>query len=149
MSDAIDPPSQREHMPRGMDTWSVSEANVEALRQGYEALNRRDLSVVLELLHPDMEWHEPAPGPDAGTHAGRESFEQFLRGWLDSFDVFQIEPERIIVQGDKLIAVIRQTGRGRSSGLVINARLAHVWTVRDGQAIRWEAVANPDDLGLS
>ena len=101
--------------------------------------------MVLELLHPDMEWHEPAPGPDAGTHAGRESFERFLQGWLDSFDVFRIELERVVVHDDRLIAVIRQTGRGRSSGVEVDARLAHIWTVEDGRAVRWEAVPNPDE----
>jgi hypothetical protein len=47
-------------------------ANVETLRRGYDALSG-DLSVVLELLDPDIEWHEPAPSPDAGTHRGRDS----------------------------------------------------------------------------
>ena len=45
----------------------------------------------------------------------------------------------------RLIAVVRQTGKGRSSGLQVDARLAHVWTVEAGRAVRWEAVANPED----
>ena len=53
----------------------MAEANVEALQRGYEALNRGDLSVVLALLHPDLEWHEPGDSPHAGTHHGRDSFE--------------------------------------------------------------------------
>ena len=124
----------------------MADANVDALRRGYEALNRGDLSVVLELLAPDIEWHEPEPGPDAGTHLGRESFERFLRGWLESFDGFRVEPEQVVARGDQLIAVVRQSGRGRGSGLEITARLAHVWTVRDGRAVRWEAAADPERL---
>jgi ketosteroid isomerase-like protein len=42
----------------------VATANVDALRAGYEALNRGDLSAVLALLDPEIEWHEPAPSPD-------------------------------------------------------------------------------------
>jgi len=123
----------------------MSEANIESLRRGYAALNRGDLSVVLDLLDPDIEWHEPAPSPDAGTHQGRESFERFLRGWLESFDEFRVEPQRIVEQDDRLIAVVRQTGKGRASGLQIEATLAHVWTVVDGRAIRWEAVGEPEE----
>jgi uncharacterized protein len=115
-------------------------ANVEALRDGYEALNRGDLSVVLELLDPDIEWHEPELSPDAGTHQGRDSFERFLRGWIESFNDFRVEPEQVVDRGDELIAVVHQTGTGRSSGLKAEARLAHVWTVADGRAVRWEAV---------
>jgi ketosteroid isomerase-like protein len=70
----------------------MSEAYVDQLRRGYEALNRGDVSVVLELLDPDLEWHEPSPSPDAGSHRGRESFERFIRGWIESFDGFRVEP---------------------------------------------------------
>jgi ketosteroid isomerase-like protein len=123
----------------------VAEPNVNALKRGYAALNRGDLSVVLELLHPEIEWHEPAPSPDAGTHRGRESFERFLRGWLESFEEFRVEPEQIVERGDVLIAVVRQSGKGRASGVGVDTRLAHLWSVEAGQAVRWEAIANPDE----
>ena len=123
----------------------MPEANVAALRRGYAALNRGDLSVVLDLLHPEIEWHEPTPSPDAGTHRGREGFERFLRGWLESFEDFRVEPEQVLEREGELVAVVRQTGRGRSSGVRISARLAHVWTVEDGRAVRWEAVAQPEE----
>ena len=123
----------------------MTEANVEALQQGYEALNRGDLSVVLELLDPDLEWHEPGDSPEAGTHRGRDSFERFFRSWIDSFDEFRVEPVRVVERGKDLVAVVHQSGRGRASGVEIEIRLAHVWTVEDGRAVRWEAIANPDE----
>ncbi len=123
----------------------MAEANVEALQRGYEALNRGDLSVVLDLLDPDIEWHEPGDSPEAGTHQGRDSFERFFRSWIESFDGFQVEPEQVVERGGKLIAVVHQSGRGRASGIRVDARLAHVWTVKDGRAVRWEAVADPED----
>jgi ketosteroid isomerase-like protein len=123
----------------------VTEANVEALQRGYEALNRGDVSLVLELLDPDLEWHEPGDSPEAGTHHGRDSFERFFRSWIDSFDEFRVEPEQVVQRGNDLVAVVRQSGRGRASGVEIEIRLAHIWTVEDGRAMRWEAVANPDD----
>jgi ketosteroid isomerase-like protein len=122
----------------------MSEAYVDQLRRGYEALNRGDVSVVLELLDPDIEWHEPSPSPDAGSHRGREGFERFIRGWIESFDGFRIEPEQVVERGDRLIAVVRQSGRGRASGVEVEARLAHVWAVEDGRAIRWEAIPDAD-----
>jgi len=123
----------------------MGEANVEALRRGYAALNRGDLSVVLDLLDPDIEWHEPAASLEGGAHRGRDGFERFLRGWMESFEGFRVEPQRVVEQGDQLVAVVRQTGTGRSSGLAVETRLAHVWTVADGKAVRWEAVADPEE----
>ena len=122
----------------------MAEADVETLRRGYAALNRGDLSVVLELLDAEIEWHEPATSLEGGTHHGRDGFERFLRGWLESFEGFRVEPERVVERGDELVAVVRQTGSGRASGLRVETRLAHVWTVADGKAVRWEAVADPE-----
>src|SRR5215204_1327137 len=122
----------------------MGEADVEALERGYAALNRGDVSVVLDLLDPDIEWHEPGWSPDAGTHRGRDSFERFVRGWLESFDGFQVEPELIVQRGDRLVAVVRQTGAGRSSSVQVETRLAHVWTVSNGKAVRREAVTEPE-----
>jgi len=120
----------------------MSNADVETLKRGYAALNRGDLSVVLQLLDPNIQWHEPAPSPEAGAHRGRDSFERFLRSWLDSFEDFRVVTERVVDRGDELVVVVRQSGTGRSSGLRVDARLAHVWTVADGTAVRWEAVAD-------
>src|SRR5262245_12638593 len=118
----------------------MASANVETLKRGYDALNRGDLSVVLELLDPDIEWHEPAPSLEGGAHRGRDSFARFLQGWLESFNDFRIEPQQVVERGDDLVAVVHQTGTGRASGLEVEARLAHVWTVVNGRAVRWEAI---------
>ena len=122
----------------------MGHADVDTLKRAYAALNRGDLSVVVELLDPELEWHEPAPSPEAGVHRGRDSFVSFFRGWRESFDGFRVEPERIVTRGDELVVIVRQTGIGRSSGVPVETRLAHVWTVDEGKAVRWEAVADPD-----
>jgi ketosteroid isomerase-like protein len=122
----------------------VTQANADTLRQGYEALNQGDFSVVLELLDPDMEWHEPAGSPEAGDHHGRDTFERFLRSWIESFEDFRVEPEQVVERGDRLVAVVHQSGRGRASGAPIEIRLAHVWTIKDGRAIRWESMPDVD-----
>ena len=114
-------------------------ANVETLRRGYEALNVGDLSGVRALLHPDLEWQEDPASPEAGAHHGRDGFERFLRSWLESFDDFRIEPEEIIEDGDRLIALVYQSGKGRTSGVEVEVRIAHVWTVQDGRAVRWRS----------
>jgi len=104
----------------------MGEAEVRELRRGYAALNRGDVSVVVSLLASEIEWHEPAPSPEAGTHRGRDSFERFLRGWIESFDGFRVEPEQVIERGDQLIAVVRQQGTGRSSGAQVEAPCARM-----------------------
>ena len=102
----------------------MSGANVETLRRGYDALNSGDLSVVLALLDPDIEWHEPAPSPDVGTHRGRDSAERFVRSWLESFDSFRVEPEQVAAgapgprlanDGDEIVIPPRARAEGRAA----------------------------------
>jgi ketosteroid isomerase-like protein len=47
--------------------------------------------------------------------------------------------------GHFLIASVRQSGRGRASGLDIAIEIAHVWKVENGRAIRLESYRNTDD----
>jgi ketosteroid isomerase-like protein len=123
----------------------VARTNVDALRRGYEALNNGDLSEVSALLDPEIEWQEDPGSPEAGEHRGRESFERFLHSWLESFDEFRVEPEEIIEHEDRLIALVRQSERGRSSGVEITIRIAHVWTIHDGRAVGWKSYPNRED----
>jgi uncharacterized protein len=117
----------------------MSNPIVDALRDGYEALNRGDLSAVLDLIDADLEWEEGGRSPEAGRYSGRESFERFVRSWLDSFDDFRIEVEEIREEGNRLVVVARQSGRGRASGLPIETRVVHVWTVKGDRAVGFES----------
>ena len=123
----------------------MTAADVEALRRGYESLNRGDLTAVSALLAPDLVWREGTFAPEAGTHHGRESFESFVASWLASFEDFLLEPEEIVEVGDTLVAVVRQRGRGKASGLEVSATAVHAWTVREGKAIRWESFATREE----
>jgi ketosteroid isomerase-like protein len=121
----------------------VTEANVATLRAGYEALNRGDLSEVMALIDDDITF-DPGPlSPDSDASArGRDGFRALVQSWLDAFEDFRIEPLDVTEDGDKLVAAVRQSGRGRGSGVDIAVEIAHVWTVRDGQAIRLESYPN-------
>jgi SnoaL-like protein len=80
------------------------EANADALRRGYDALNRKDLSDVFGLIGADFAWESG----NGERGRGAESFERFLRSWLDSFQEFRIEPEEVIERGEHLVASVRQ-----------------------------------------
>jgi ketosteroid isomerase-like protein len=121
-----------------------TEANVETLRRGYAALNRGDVSGVLEMIAPDIAWHSGQWTPEGEDGRGRESFRRFLQSWLESFEDFRVEPEEIFERGEHLVAVVRQSGRGRASGIEVAIRIAHVWTVAGDQAIGWRGYPNPE-----
>ena len=87
------------------------------LKNGYEALNRGDVSAALEVLHPSAEWHEHSDLPEASDYRGRGSIRAFLEGFLDSWQEFRQEPEDFLTSGDRVAIVLRLFARGKGSGI--------------------------------
>ena len=119
----------------------MRDEDLEAVRQGYEALNRGQ-EAAFDLLAPDIEWQPGAYAPEAGRFTGREGFVGFVGSWRESFDPFRLEPQEMTVVGDRLIVLLRQSGRGRGSGVELDITTVHVWTIRDGLAVGWAAYPN-------
>jgi ketosteroid isomerase-like protein len=120
----------------------MRQEDVEAVRHGYEAWNRGDVDAVLELVHPDIEWRPGEDAPEAGENQGRGGFRGFIESWLESFEDLNIVPQELLIEGDCVIAVVHQRGRGRGSGVEIDVVTAHVWEIEDGRAVGWYAFRN-------
>jgi uncharacterized protein len=119
---------------------NVTEANVATVRWSYDALNRGDVTGVMSMIDDDITWDPGAISPDSGAGTtGRDAFESFVRSWMDAFEGFRIEPLDVTANGPFLVACVRQSGRGRSSGVKIEIDLVHVWTVENGRAVRLES----------
>jgi ketosteroid isomerase-like protein len=123
----------------------MTEANVATLRRGYDALNRGDVSEVMALIDDEITWDPGELTPDsASATGGRAGFESLIRSWIEAFEDFRIEPVDVLEHPPFLVAVVRQSGRGRASGLDIAIEIAHVWTVEDGRAVRFESYRSAD-----
>jgi ketosteroid isomerase-like protein len=117
----------------------MSQENVEILRQGYEALGRGDVDAVLEICDPDVECELPEGGINTGTLRGHQALRDFLEGYIDAFESFRMEPEQFLEADDQVVVVLRVIGRGRGSGLEVDVRPAHLWTMDGGRAVRLQA----------
>jgi ketosteroid isomerase-like protein len=116
----------------------MSEENVDLVRKGFEALNRGDRATVARLMAPDVEWHSLA-GPilGVGTIRGREAMLKFL--WQDlpeSIEGFRASEEEFTDLGDnRVLVVARYRGRGRSSNVEVDLRVASIYAIRDRMAV--------------
>ena len=134
----------------------MSRENVEVVRQGVEAMNRRDRDAFLACLHPDVEWEESGdvlPGL-RGVYRGRAEMSRwFEEALLDVWENFQIEIEEITDgTDDRVFLALRFAARGSGSGA--EAEL-HVWPVlsfADGKIARrqgfWSRAEALDAAGL-
>ena len=106
----------------------------------YAAINARDRRAIQALSARDI-----VVATTVETYQGPEA----LLGWMDegddAFDDFTVELLEVEELAGQLVASIRQRGRGKASGAEVDLRFTHVWTLRDGRAIRLQSFADRDD----
>jgi ketosteroid isomerase-like protein len=117
----------------------MSQENVEIVRRYYEAWLRRDPSE-MGTLDPEIELHPDPENEWVGlndVYRGPDGVRDYLRTVEEAVEDYHPEVERLIDAGDKVVTLAVESGRGRGSGAEVqSARTAHVWTLRDGRAIR-------------
>ena len=131
----------------------MSQENVEIIRRGYE--NFAASGAAGGTSGPDFVWDMSKfrGWPEQQTYEGAEGARVFLRDWLEAWDDWELEVEALHDAGDKVVAIVRQRGRSKTSGLPVVMAFGQVWTIRDGKSARMEMYADPAEaleaVGLS
>jgi ketosteroid isomerase-like protein len=78
-----------------------------------------------------------------------ENYEEFLaamREWLSAWErPLTITAEEFLQSGDRILVLVRWSGRGKGSGAQIEAGGAHLWTFRDGLAVRFDTYRDREE----
>ena len=116
----------------------MSQADIETLRGVYEAISRGDWDTAFRDTHPDFEYRIADRDPRTGTYRGREEVRRALEDELEAFEEVVPEPEQFFQRGDQIVVFVRVRSRPRGSSATVEIRVAHLWTMRDGKAARFE-----------
>ena len=124
----------------------MSEANVELVRRGYE-LFAASGDFVGEIAAPGFVWDMSkfAGWPEQQLYEGAEETSRFLREWTEPWEDWTLEVESLHDAGDRVVAVMRQQGRSRTTGMQVDMSFAQVWTIAGGTMTRMEMYADPDE----
>jgi len=121
----------------------MQQENVEILRHGLDAFNRRDKAAFIALCDsgcenfPPREWPESAP--IRGAEAIWDFFVETVESWEDgSFDWGEL----IDAGNEKVVANQRGELQGKASGAAVTWSYWVVFTFRDGKIVRWEWFAD-------
>jgi ketosteroid isomerase-like protein len=116
----------------------MSQENVEIVRAAWNAWTSDGLEGLVEYLTDDFD-HRAIEGAldDRGLMRGKDAFRAYIQDWLDTFDDVRTEVVDLIDAGDdKVIAVLRLSGRAKLSGVETDLTYAVVYTIRDGKVAR-------------
>jgi len=102
-----------------------------------------------EIFHPEIEvtW-SPTTIDASGTTTGLAPLRDTLLHWFDGLEDVCFEAERIVDLGERVLVVAVMRARGRGSGIEVAERYGHLWTLRDGRAVRLED-ADPDSANVA
>ena len=114
----------------------MSRQNVEVVRRIYALLDQGDAAAAWDLVPPDFvfDFSRRLINPET-FHSREEARAFYLREQENWADGTWWEPEQLIDAGDEVLAFIRTGGRGKASGVAVEARVWNLWTFRDGQPV--------------
>jgi ketosteroid isomerase-like protein len=79
------------------------------------------------------------------VYEGAQGADDFFVEWGSAWDDWEVEIEALHDLGDKVLAIVKQRGRSKLSGIPAEMRMAMLWTLRDGKYMRMEMYPDPDE----
>jgi ketosteroid isomerase-like protein len=93
-----------------------------------------DVDAAMPYADPGIVWNPIEELPTQGHDAVRSS----LAHWKAEWDDYKVMPEEVVDMGDSVLVTVHLRGRGRGSGIEIDARFYDVYTLRDGKIVRMD-----------
>ena len=115
----------------------MSQENVEIVRRVYaDGLLDHAFDAIQPLLHPDVEFINPAEAVEPGTRRGIDEVMTAFRA-VGAFETATSELRELFPAGDSVVAAVTFRARSRDSGVELNQDEAHTWTFRNGKVTRF------------
>jgi ketosteroid isomerase-like protein len=83
--------------------------------------------------------------PEQQIYEGVDGANRFLHEWAGAWDNWELEIQEIYEAGDKVVVVVHQRGRAKTTGIALDMVFAQVWTIRDGRFTRMDMYSDPSE----
>ena len=124
----------------------MSEDQVEQVRLAIDAVNRHDLPTLDEMASEEFEFYSTFAASEGRAFRGRHGIRDYFDTLDEVFEDMRIEIEEITdAAEDRLVVVVRVTGRGKGSGAKVEQRNGQVWRFADRRIVRIDSYMNPTD----
>jgi ketosteroid isomerase-like protein len=122
----------------------MSRENVEIVRRGYDYFRSTGEPASHE-MSPDFVWDMStfAGWPEKQVYEGPDGAREFLTAWVSAWEDWELESIELIDAGERVVAIQRQRGKAKESGITVDMVFAQVWTVSNGRLVRMEMYADP------
>jgi ketosteroid isomerase-like protein len=129
-------------------------AEIEALRRFFAAINRNDMQAITQDFHPEILRVEPAGHSTAGTYRGISQVQEHVTKGRGTWAEGSCDPEGFFVNGDKVVVYLHARVRLHGATEWMGGRFADGFLFRDGriaeyrtfweraEALEWAGIAD-------
>ena len=111
---------------------SIADANADAVRRAFTALNANDFAALGRLFHWDAAWYIPGRSAIAGEALGREAvFARFAQYLRNTGGTFRMSLKKVLQSTDGRVVAIHHD-RAERNGKRLNACCCTVFDFEDG-----------------
>jgi ketosteroid isomerase-like protein len=121
------------------------EAEIEAIKSAYAALNRGDVDGFVKDFDPQIERIEFEGSPMAGAFHGIEAVKAHVIKGRSTWAEGACEPERFMTAGDKVVVCCHIRVRLKDQTDWLEGRTGDVFTFRDGKVIEFRTFADEQE----
>jgi ketosteroid isomerase-like protein len=124
----------------------MSEENVQIVRRGYSEFLKTG-TFVREMYASDFVWDMSHYDgwPEQQVYQGVEAAERFMHEWTSAWVDWELQIDELLDAGDKVVALVRQRGRSKLTGIRVEVSLAKIWTLLDGKNSRMDMYSDVGD----
>ena len=114
-------------------------SNTELARRSYDAFERGDLDAVVGDMHEEIVWEQAQGLPHGGVYRGLDEVRRAIFDPLEGewWDEFHAVPDEFLEAGESIVVLGRYTGVAKGTAKPLDVPYLHVWTFRDGKAVRF------------
>jgi ketosteroid isomerase-like protein len=106
--------------------------------------NSRDIDGVLRLMAPDIECFPAEDQPESASFRGPEAFANYVKGWFDVFDEYEIEASEYIDLGECVVIVGRIRAHAEATGIEVSGDEVWLLRFRNGKAVEYRECRTKD-----
>jgi ketosteroid isomerase-like protein len=123
----------------------MSEENLGRVRELINAVERQDLSRLIDLTDPDVEWHSVlAQLGEGGVYHGHDGMRRYVKDLNDAWEIMRAEIDDALTVGAVVVVVGKIHYRGRGSGVETRSPAGYVVKFRQGRVVYMRAFRDPE-----
>ncbi len=98
-----------------------------------------------ERLAPNLIWDMSnfESWPERRLYEGPAGVAEFITSWMEPWDDYEMKVEDLIDAGEDVIVILHVVATAHMSGASVEMRVAHVWTLANGMAVRTTLYSDP------